>query len=1159
MLSRFFCSSSTVGISLARGEATRSDAQGRVELPADYRTQREPTCDQTLELTLAPASAELLAARDDRALAAASVLAALLHRHTQQTEIPIELPGRCLAFTLQPTSRLADVSCGAARGSNVAFAIDGPLGSHYELALTLQSGTLTLGYDSQRFAVERARELLAQYAQLLAAVLAEPEAVLASHSLVTEQARALLPSVDSAISRPMHPLLHEAFVSWAERTPDAIALREENRDSTYRELADYAAELARRIRARVQPGDVVAITGPRCFALLAGMLGIFQSGAILLTLDPKLPKERRRAMVAQAKARLLLIAGEEATCETRIEGIEVLSLSARWDGRRTEGTLPAVSSAAPAYVFFTSGSTGTPKAVLGSHRGLSHFLAWQRSTFGVGPGDIASQLTALSFDVVLRDMFLALTSGATLALPRESDVIEPARILAWLEREQITVLHVVPSLMRLWLNHVPERANLRSLRHVFFAGEPLTDALVARFRGVFGEQVQVKNLYGPTETTLAKCCFVVPSPALPGVQPIGRPLPETQVLMLNAHNALCGLYEVGQIALRTPFRSFGYLNDPEANARVFVQNPYSDDADDLVYLSGDSGRYRADGSLEILGRIDNQVKIRGVRIEPGEIEATLARHPVVRESAVVAREDDERGKFLAAYVVLKNGQQDHAQIAELRAYLRARLSEVMVPSAFVLMPALPLNANGKVDRKALPTPERSGAQSRKKAPRTERERELAAVWQEALAFGDIGVDESFYDLGGDSLTAIRVMLRMRALGLDEQVCRGILQGRTIEELAAQLDGSVAELSESPHERMRTLLNVLRGVLLTMIVLNHFWPGIVRRMPVLAQRASWFEVLWNWGTPGFVLAFGITLGFVYLPLYAADRGRAQLMLRQGAMLVGVAAGVFTTVRAVMAQLMADQHDVNPLLHVTMFYFLALLGADLWMRGIARARRPVLTTLLFASGCALLELTLQRMLGVAALPGPGVLLLGKYGYFGMSVGMLLGIAVGQRLRADMDVDPVFAKLGVLSMLVGFALSSFEPAEHAWLQESDSQSPWRWFFYGGATLLLIAGLARALHWMPRRGLRGAVVRVVAVVGQLSLPLFLLHLLSKDLGNVATLIGAPASVRFGLEFGAFGLSTLYAVRRTYSLFHGSTRTHKPPPRNSNPPMLPLRDSIAP
>ncbi len=247
-----------------------------------------------------------------------------------------------------------------------------------------------------------------------------------------------------------------------------------------------------------------------------------------------------------------------------------------------------------------------------------------------------SQLIGLTFDALLRDVFLPLTSGATLCVPTDSDLLDT---IGWMQREGVTVVHTTPTVMQSWLLDGERRLDLASLRWLFVAGEPLTDVLISRWRRIISSPAQLVNLYGPTETTMIRCFYIIPVDVTPGVQPIGVPLPDSQALVLNAIGMLCGIGEIGEIVLRTPFRSLGYLNLPEETARCFRPNAFRDDASDLLYFTGDRGRYRPDGLLEIAGRVDHQVKIRGVRIDPGEVTATLARHEAVRQCVVVGHDD----------------------------------------------------------------------------------------------------------------------------------------------------------------------------------------------------------------------------------------------------------------------------------------------------------------------------------------------------------------------------------------------------------------------------------------------------------------------------------------------------------------------------------------
>jgi amino acid adenylation domain-containing protein len=737
---------------------------------------------------------------------AAAIFTVLLYRHTQQGVLVLRVFDRCisepsvqtgvlrvslaneyvfgavleqvnaqiLGFTTSDTDDVLSSTGNLGFGWDDAAQHSGPApfcdGVDLLAAISVTNGdaVLCLRYAPGVYATQWMQEIADQFVILMRQVVANPALSLLQYSLVTERGRGTMPDPRRALETPPQRPLTDEILAWAARTPDAPAIRHAGLSFTYAELAECSLTVALQLRAHgVLPGDSVAVTGERSAALVGAMIGVFRSGAVLLTLDPKLPAQRRRSMLQQARGHVLVQVGAAGKdIDSTDPGLVVVQL----DDHRAElvaplpvasRTLPAIDPAQPAYVFFTSGSTGAPKGVKGTHAGLAHFLSWQRSEFGVGPGDRASQLTALSFDVVLRDMFLALTSGATLCIPGESDALDPARIFDWLERQEITTIHVVPSLARMWLNHVPAGVTLPRLRRIFFAGEPLTDVLVGRWRAAFRGPFDVVNLYGPTETTLAKFFYRVPRAPKTGVQSVGQALPQTQALIVNAARALCGLHEAGEIAIRTPFRTLGYIDNPQANAEAFVRNPFADDPDDLVYLTGDSGRYGADGLLEILGRIDNQVKIRGVRVEPGEIEACLARHPGVREAVVTARDDGSGEKMLVGYVVRKpEALQENpaAQLAEYRRFLRERLPESMVPGAFVLLDSIPLNPNGKVDKKALPSPGRDAlVREAQAAPESELQGRIAHVWSSVLGIDPVGVDDNFFDLGGHSLLAVQLV------------------------------------------------------------------------------------------------------------------------------------------------------------------------------------------------------------------------------------------------------------------------------------------------------------------------------------------------------------------------------------------------------------------
>ncbi|WP_437321793.1 non-ribosomal peptide synthetase [Sorangium sp. So ce385] len=641
-------------------------------------------------------------------------------------------------------------------------------------------------YPSERYSDARMRLFLAQYQALLAEACRQPDVACA---------RLDLSKVDDARadpSQPIEPDDYEPLVHTIARhvadVPASTALAQGTTVLSYGQLAEAMAGVADLLEARgLGPGDVVAVTGARSVRVVTAMAGVFLRRCMLLTLSPELPPERRRVMCREAGVRALLYTGTRPEELGELGDVAFIDLDEVRSSPEPSfaahlARVPRVADRAePAYVFFTSGSTGVPKGVLGTTAGLAHFLAWQRTTFSVGPGDRCAQITGLSFDVILDDMFLPLSSGATLVLPVDLDALSGPRILRWFAEERVTVVHTVPSVLASWLRGPAERP-LDGLRWLFSTGEPLSGSVVERWRARCSGAVV--NLYGPTETILEKFFHIVSTPAQEGIQPLGRPMPYTQVLVLDEQRRLCALGEPGEIAIRTPFRSLGYINAPDEQRRRFIPNPWGTRADDLLYLTGDRGVLEADGLLRFLGRIDHQLKIRGVRVEPSEVAAGLSEHPDVASCAVVAREDGSSGLTLVAYVVPAESQRIH--IGRLRGFLRRSLPEPMIPSSFVILDALPLTANHKLDRARLPPPgpERPALEGHYIGPRDETELALVALWEALLKVQPIGVTDSFFELGGHSLLALHLLAEVEArLGVRVQLA-AFIEGPTIENLAA---------------------------------------------------------------------------------------------------------------------------------------------------------------------------------------------------------------------------------------------------------------------------------------------------------------------------------------------------------------------------------------
>jgi amino acid adenylation domain-containing protein len=666
---------------------------------------------------------------------------------------------------------------------------------------------LRIDYRTELFKSETVERLLAQYRQLLEQIATAPEKPIHQYSLVTASAHAQLPDPTLPLSLRSHPSVVQQVLKWAESTPESVAVSTGGRGWTYAQVADRARSVSNCLREMgVGRGDVVAIVSPRGFGLVATMLGVFMSGGAFLTIDSMLPAHRQQLMLREARAKVLCLIdqpddaglcldGDRAITVLRADAdLSLLPKPAQNSDR--VWSLPMTDANDPAYVFFTSGSTGRPKAVLSCHSGLNHFLEWQRNTFKIGEEDRVSQLIGLSFDPLLRDIFLPLTSGATLCIPTESDLLDTIR---WMRHERITVAHTTPTLIQSWLLENEHQVALECLRWVFISGEPITDVLIDNWRRKISGPARWVNFYGSTETPMARCYHVIPDEVEPGAQPVGTALPECQALVLNAAGLLCGIGETGEIALRTRYQSLGYLNLPEENQRRFRPNPFRNDASDIVYFMGDRGRYRADGLLEIAGRADDQVKIRGIRVEPGEVTATLARYPAIRNCIVIARPNEQGQKHLVGYVVLKPEQL--ATASELRSYLTDLLTRPFVPSAFVFLDALPTLPNGKVDRRALPAPEsgRANLDAPYVPPRDGLEEVVAGVWREVLKVERVGVHDNFFELGGHSLIAVQLVARLSKLVKVEVPLRRLFETATVSALTAELQNMLAPKNAASNE------------------------------------------------------------------------------------------------------------------------------------------------------------------------------------------------------------------------------------------------------------------------------------------------------------------------------------------------------------------------
>jgi amino acid adenylation domain-containing protein len=653
-----------------------------------------------------------------------------------------------------------------------SFADDG-LPVQAKLPLTLyvetQGDTLILDLVHRRdlFSAERAVTLLGQFAHLLTEVPDGADRPVGSLSLLTRQARARLElALGTPIDAPQLPSVPALVAAAAHRHSAATAVQHGDNRLTYAELVRRATEVSRLVDARAAEGDVVCVHGQRGIGFVVALLGVLGSRAVVFPLDAALPEARRAQLVMAARPAVVLDVTGPGLAEPVWDGIETVAVDA------DTGALPTVALSggyragrapehrSPAYLFFTSGTTGTPRGVLGWHGALSHFLLWQAGAFGISDADTCAQTTNASFDVMLRDTLLGLVAGGRVLIPPAGDRALTGRaLLRWMRDEGVTVLHAVPSIARNWIMDDELPDCLPALRFAFFAGEPLKSAFVDGFRAVVGPGPEVVNLYGPTETTLAKCFYRLGPGPLPAVVPVGRPMPQCEVYVLRGATP-CGVAEPGEIVIRTPMRTLGYYRDPDATRQAFRDNPHLPADRGGLYYTGDIGRFDEHGLIEVLGRRDDQLKVNGVRIQPAEVENAVLNHPDVDSCIVAGVENGPLGTVLVAYAVTRIPPESLVRM--MREYLSPLLPTPMIPTRWVSVASIPLTPNGKPDRRALAAqPPRPAARAPvARRARTPIEEALLAMWQDVIGRQHIGIDKDFFAIGGNSLALLRLFAHL---------------------------------------------------------------------------------------------------------------------------------------------------------------------------------------------------------------------------------------------------------------------------------------------------------------------------------------------------------------------------------------------------------------
>lgn len=646
-------------------------------------------------------------------------------------------------------------------------------------------------YDREKLADASVRKIIRHFATLLKGIAANPECQIARLPLLTEEERQqlLVEWNNHRTDYPKDECIHQLFEARADQTPEAVAVVFEDKQLTYGELNRRANQLAHYLQTLdVGPDVLVALCFERSLEMVVSLLATLKAGGAYVPLDPTYPADRLSFMLADSGAKVLLT--QECLREKLpVHNHEVVAVDSEWETIAKESTENPKSTCAPenlAYVIYTSGSTGKPKGVSIIHRAVTR-LVLDTNYVEVKPSDRIAQASNTAFDAATFEIWGALLNGACIIGISRDIVLSPQRFANELRERNISVVFLTTALFNQIARDVPSAFS--SLRQLMWGGEAV-DPHWVRVVLDHGAPQRLLHVYGPTETTTFASWQLVTEVA-DGVTtiPIGRPISNTRIRVLDRHLNLVPIGVQGELYIGGSGLARGYLNRPELTSEKFVPDPFSPAPAARLYKTGDIGRYLLDGSIEFVGRVDQQIKIRGFRVELGEIESVLAQHEDISECVVIARDDDPGDRQLTAYIILGPGRALHLE--SVRHFLRQRLPSHMVPAFFMSLEEFPLTPNGKIDRRALPLPKESRSDLGKPfvAPRSETEKRVAAMWGDVLRREEIGIYDNFFDLGGNSLLATQVMSRVRDVFHQEFPVRSLFEYPRLEEFGRLIDNS----------------------------------------------------------------------------------------------------------------------------------------------------------------------------------------------------------------------------------------------------------------------------------------------------------------------------------------------------------------------------------
>ncbi|MEW6734140.1 MAG: amino acid adenylation domain-containing protein [Acidobacteriota bacterium] len=656
----------------------------------------------------------------------------------------------------------------------------------------------TIEYSTDLYESITISRMIAHFENLLTAALDNPQQTISSLTLLSEAERhqLLVEWNNTAVEYPYNKCIHQLFEEQVAQTPLAIAVVYEQEQLSYQEINRRANQLAHYlISLGVGPEVLVGICLERSIEMVVAIMGVLKAGGAYLPIDPSYPLERITYILENARVPLILTEEQRAD-ELPLYLAQIVCLDSEWSIISAESDSGPISSVSPnnlAYVIYTSGSTGKPKGVMIAHHSVVNYLAWCCQTYPVQSGQAIPLHSSLSFDLTVTSLLLPLITGQQIVVVRTEEGLTGLKE-ALSKQSNFSLVKLTPAHLDMLNQQLLATEMIDATRALVIGGEALLAESLTNWRK-HSPQTNIFNEYGPTEATVGCSVYqVMAEDNSSGVVSIGRPIANTQLYILDEYHQAVPIGVIGELYIGGVGLAQGYLNQPDLTAERFIPNPYGRESGTRLYRTGDLARYIADGNIEYLGRRDNQVKIKGYRIELAEIEAALMGHHAVSESVVIAREDRPGDKRLVAYIVGK--QAETVSISDLRVYLKRKLPEYMIPAAFVVLDRLPLTPNGKVDRQTLPAPEQhlTAQTETYTAPRNNIEMALANIWTQVLGIEQVGVHDNFFELGGDSILSIQIVSRANQVGINFAT-KHMFQHQTIAELATVAQDGLVVVAE----------------------------------------------------------------------------------------------------------------------------------------------------------------------------------------------------------------------------------------------------------------------------------------------------------------------------------------------------------------------------